>query len=267
MNRAKILQSHEYIFQTYNELKRVLPNGFLKMKVLRKQKYPLNESTIINEIEKNYNNKNLGKNFFSPSQNINIFYGDEELPIINTKLTDPIYTNVTKTNSQKNYTNTNNLNISSEIITYRNFREKNMKMIGVNCDVKLKRTKGLYNSVSVNDIDMKKNIYLPRLIDRMKYNMPRNMRNNKGFIIVGNKDDNIINKYKELNFIKKKNDVPTDFFFYNEKNKIKNKENKLGNMNNKNNQNKNVENPIIKAIKITENNKNVNEENIKNDSI
>ena len=38
-------------------------------------------------------------------------------------------------------------------------------------------------------------------------------------------------------------------------------------MNNKNNQNKNVENPIIKAIKITENNKNVNKENIKNDSI
>ena len=182
MNPSTINNSHEYIFQTYNELKRILPNGFLKMKVLKKQRYPVNESSIINEIEKNYSNKNINKNLYS-SQNINIFYNDEEtenkitkiLPQIRTRITDE-YSNVSKTRSQNNDTNLNNS--SSEIITYRNFREKNMKMIGVSCDVKLKRNKGLYNSVSVNDIDMKKNIYLPRIIDRMKYSIPRNLRNN-----------------------------------------------------------------------------------------
>ena len=42
-------------------------------------------------------------------------------------------------------------------------------MLGVKCDIKIKRHKGLYNSFSVNDVDMKKNIYLPKIIDRMKY--------------------------------------------------------------------------------------------------
>ena len=32
-------------------------------------------------------------------------------------------------------------------------------MLGVNCDTKMKRNKGMYNSFSVNDIDMKK-IYI-----------------------------------------------------------------------------------------------------------
>ena len=31
-----------------------------------------------------------------------------------------------------------------------------MKMLGVNCDTKMKRNKGMYNSFSVNDIDTKK---------------------------------------------------------------------------------------------------------------
>ena len=248
MNPSKIIKSHEYIYQTYNELKRILPNGFLKMKVLKKQKYPVNESPMIIEIDKNYSNKKIRRNIFSPQQNINVFYGDEEFPIIKTRLTDAIHTGITKTKSQSN--NTNNLSISSEIITYRNFREKNMKMIGINCDVKLKRNKGLYNSVSVNDIDMKKNIYLPRIIDRMKYNIPRNMRNNKGFIVVGNNDDKLLNNYKELKYIKNKKELPTDMLFYSAKNKI-NKDNKSVN-------NYNKQDSITKTIKITENNKFLN---------
>ena len=264
MNPSTINNSHEYIFQTYNELKRILPNGFLKMKVLKKQRYPVNESSIINEIEKNYSNKNINKNLYS-SQNINIFYNDEEtenkitkiLPQIRTRITDE-YSNVSKTRSQNNDTNLNNS--SSEIITYRNFREKNMKMIGVSCDVKLKRNKGLYNSVSVNDIDMKKNIYLPRIIDRMKYSIPRNLRNNKGFILCGNNEDKLINKYKELNFIRNKNDIPTDMFFYKEGKKTKTR-NKDKNIKNKKNKEKSKINNI-KVNVINENNKNnVNKDN------
>ena len=238
MNPSTIINSHDYIFKTYKELKRILPNGFLKMKVLKKQKYPLKENTIINEIENNYRNKNIKRNL-SSSQNINIFYNDDEnenkndsiLPKIKYIIKD---NNMPKniTNNQNNTKNTNGLNASSEFITYRNFREKNMKMIGVNCDVKLKRNKGLYNSVSINDIDMKKNIYLPRIIDRMKYTLPRNLRNNKGFIILGNNANNILSKYKELNN-KHKDCIPTDMLFYINNNKENNKDKVLENQNNK----------------------------------
>ena len=77
-------------------------------------------------------------------------------------------------------------------------------MFGVNCDTKMKRNKGMYNSFSVNDIDMKKNIYLPRIIDRMKYSVPRNLRNNQGLIILGMNANNIVDKNKEITFIKKR---------------------------------------------------------------
>ena len=235
MKQSTILHSHDYIFKTYKELKRILPNGFLKMKVLEKQKYPLNNNSIINEIEKNYNNKN--KRNLSSFQNINIFYNDEEkdekekkfdklLPIIKNKSNNNIQNDIINSNNTNKLLNSNNyLNNSGEFITYRNFREKNMKMLGINCDVKLKRNKGLYNSVSISDIDMKKNLYLPRIIDRMKYSLPRNLRNNKGFIILGKNANNILNIYKELNISKQKEDMPTDMFFYSNK-KLENNKNK-----------------------------------------
>ena len=229
MNPSSIIQSHENIFQTYKQLKRILPQGYLKMQVLKNQRYPVNESTIINEIEKNYKNKNIKRNILYSPQNINIFYDWEDnkdyenyLPKIKTKKTKTDDIQFEATNSQNIDINTNS---STEIITYRNFREKNMKMIGLNCDTKLKRNKGLYNSVSVNDIDMKKNIYLPRIIDRMKYSIPRNLRNNKGFIILGNNAQDILNKYKELKFINHKNEMPTDMYFFNENKKDKNEKN------------------------------------------
>ena len=119
-----------------------------------------------------------------------------------------------------NKSNNDNYDDNTEVITYRNFREKNMKIIGY--DFPGKRNKGLFNSRAINDIYMKKNIYLPRLIDRMKYNIPRNLRNNNGFIILGNNSNNMIGKYKEINFIRCKNAMPTDMYFYFEKDKNQN---------------------------------------------
>ena len=112
-----------------------------------------------------------------------------------------------------------------------------MKILGVNCDVKIKRNKGIYNSFSVNDVDMKKNIYLPKIIDRMKYSIPRNLRNNQGLILLGNNVNDIVDKTKDITFINRKNRMPTDLFFYklkkikdikkvNDKNIIKLKNNK-----------------------------------------
>ena len=117
-----------------------------------------------------------------------------------------------------------------------------MKILGVNCDVKIKRNKGMYNSFSVNDVDMKKNIYLPKIIDRMKYSIPRNLRNNQGLILLGNNVNDIVDKTKDITFINRKNRMPTDLFFYklkkikdikkvNDKNIIKLKNDNKGNNN------------------------------------
>ena len=61
---------------------------------------------------------------------------------------------------------------------------------------------------------MKKNIYLPKIIDRMKYSVPRNLRNNQGLIILGNNIKNIVEKNKDTNFELKKKNLPTDLYFY-----------------------------------------------------
>ena len=246
-------QLHENIYQTYNQLKSVLPKGILKLQVLKKERYPIIRPTLIKEIENDIHNKN--RNYLSSSQKINIFYNDniqkkQKIPNLFTKvkiikkkeegekLNTHESTKLKLTKSQKQ----NSLYDNNEIITFKNFREKNMKILGVNCDVKIKRNKGMYNSFSVNDVDMKKNIYLPKIIDRMKYSIPRNLRNNQGLILLGNNVNDIVDKTKDITFINRKNRIPTDLFFYklkkikdikkvNDKNIIKLKNNNKGNNN------------------------------------
>ena len=218
-------QLHEYIFQTYTQLKTVLPKEILKMKVLKNQRYPIQKPPLMKEIEKDIISKN--KNCLSTAQKINIFYNENpekkgkiqdlfKKTKINMRKNDieksnsSEATNLVLSNSKRN----SSLDNHSDFITYKNFREKNLKMLGENCDFKMKRNKGMYNSFSVRDIDMKKNIYLPRIIDRMKYSVPRNLRNNQGFIILGMNAKNIVDKNKEITFIKKKKTTPTDLFFY-----------------------------------------------------
>ena len=67
-------QLHEHIFQTYNQLKTVLPKEILKMKVLKNQRYPIIKQSLMNEIEKDIISKN--KNYASSAQKINILYND-----------------------------------------------------------------------------------------------------------------------------------------------------------------------------------------------
>ena len=238
-------QLHEQIFQTYKHLKEILPKKILKMKVLRNQRYPITKPSVMQEIDNDILNKN--RNYLPSEKNINIYYNEN----FKKRSTIPnLYKNI-KTNkidgdkinpaeASKLLLNNTKKNISSfdnnEIITFKNFREKNMKMLGVKCDIKIKRHKGLYNSFSVNDVDMKKNIYLPKIIDRMKYSLPRNLRNNQGLILLGNNVNDIINKNKEIPFIIKKKTMPTDLFFY-----------KLKKINNKNNINKKAINNRIKS--------------------
>ena len=217
-------QLHEHIFQTYNHLKTILPKQLLKMKVLKKQRYPITKASIMQEIEKDILNKN--KNLLS-AQKINIFYKEnpkkssniprlcKKIQIKSNKMegeksNSPESERLKLTNNKRDLSSFDN----NENVTFKNFREKNMKILGVKCDIKIKRHKGLYNSFSVNDVDMKKNIYLPKIIDRMKYNIPRTLRNNQGLILLGNGVKKIIDKNKEIPFISQKKEMPTDLFFY-----------------------------------------------------
>ena len=211
-------QLHEKVFETYNSLKKVIPKNILKIQVLKNQRYPIIKSTIIKEIENDIINKN--KKFLSSSQKINIFYNENQLTksknlstsnkkIENKNTNTPEIKKIFVQNQNKNDSLQN-----SEIITFKNFREKNLKTLGVNCDRKLKRNKGIYNSFSVSDVDMKKNIYLPKIIDRMKYNVPRNLRNNQGLIIIGKNIKDIVEKNKDPYFEKINKDMPTDLFFF-----------------------------------------------------
>ena len=211
-------QLHEKVFETYNSLKTVIPKKILKIQVLKNQRYPVNKPTIIKEIENDIINKN--KKYVSSSQKINIFYNEKQLTKSKNLRTLKKKVENTNTNAPEikkflvqNYNKNDSLQ-NSEIITFKNFREKNMKILGVSCDKKLKRNKGIYNSFSVSDVDMKKNIYLPKIIDRMKYSVPRNLRNNQGLIVLGNNIKNIVEKNKDTNFELNKKNLPTDLFFY-----------------------------------------------------
>ena len=55
----------------------------------------------------------------------------------------------------------------------------------------------------ITDVQMKNNIYLPKIIDRMKYNVPRNERDKNGFHIEGigifNNNSNNKIKYDKKN--------------------------------------------------------------------
>ena len=57
--------SHELIFQTYNQLKSVLPKDLIKLKVLKSERYPVIKASILNEIQQEQNmlNKNPAKRF------------------------------------------------------------------------------------------------------------------------------------------------------------------------------------------------------------
>jgi hypothetical protein len=256
-------QLHEQVFETYNSLKSLLPKQLLKIQVLKNQRYSINKPTIMKEIEKDIINKN--KNFLSSSQKINIFYNENQL-LRTKKITvlkrknEKRKSNISEINKYMNKNRKQNISLqNNEIHTFKDFREKNMKLLGVKCDIKLKRSRGMYNSFSVSDVDMKKNIYLPKIIDRMKYNVPRNLRNNQGLIIIGKNIKDIVEKNKDPYFEKINKDMPTDLFFFKlEKiNKMLNK-NKKDNNNSKNTNTKTNYNDSQKTQNKSENSKSEN---------
>ena len=195
--------SHNKIYQTYFELKKKLPPNFLKIKVFSSPKYSLNKKPLLKMIEndkiniKNDKPSSIDK-FINGKRNIYIL-SDKTIKFKNAKRQkmsdEQKYEEMLKktllTEKDKNIINNNN-------------NEKNK----INLDLNERQDDTFYQRYSfhpniITDVQMKNNIYLPKIIDRMKYNVPRNERDKNGFHIEGigifNNNGNKKIKYDEKN--------------------------------------------------------------------
>lgn len=231
------IDTHEKVFQLYNELKKQLPINFMSnLKVIRSKKFPPASKNIpiIQRIENEKSQKNKQKP--KPTkiiQNINIFNGpamsqnlyknnykitnkgkrnikelvnpsssfksifnnnrsalsprnsDDELnskTIINSSGRDQSFNDDYFT--QKQVTNNNLITDRNKTILNKQKNEVDKNTLNNFYDAD-ERPSNYYWSSPVGDMEMKNNVYLPRIIDRMKYSIPRNMRETHGFLLEG----------------------------------------------------------------------------------
>ena len=179
-------KSHKRIFDTYKELKKKLPTKLFKMKVLSTPKFNFDKKPILKKIENDELNsiklreKPIGMSKYNQgSQKIYILsnktislkqkhlktlYSDEHKNgriLKNTLLKEK--SKLIKNNTEQNGNDDNNI----ESI-------ENQEFLGYN-----------FRSHTINDSNMKTNIYLPKIIDRMKYILPRNERERNGLLVEG----------------------------------------------------------------------------------
>lgn len=194
--------THKNIYETYNELKKQLPTKLFRMKVFSTPKYTIDKKPILTRIENEKINSikqvekptNVSK-FLSASKKIYILSNKtinlkkrHLKPIAFEQKNDDIFkkTLLTEKDNKVNNTEQNengNYNYNYALST------ENTESMGYN-----------FRPHIINDANMKSNIYLPRIIDRMKYSLPRNERDKSGFLVegVGVFSNNRI-KYDELN--------------------------------------------------------------------
>ena len=193
--------SHNKIYQTYLELKKKLPQNFLKIKLFSSPKYTLNKKPILKKIE---NDKiNINYKYDKPSSVDKFINGNRNIYILSDK------TIKLKNIKKKTIPNEHKY---EEIMKKTLLTEKDKNTINNNYEKSKNNNEMIddsedalyqgynFHSSIVNYVQMKNNIYLPRIIDRMKYNVPRNERDKYGFHIegVGIFNNNKI-KYDEKN--------------------------------------------------------------------
>lgn len=193
--------SHNKIYQTYLELKKKLPQNFLKIKLFSSPKYTLNKKPILKKIE---NDKiNINYKYHKPSSVDKFINGNRNIYILSDK------TIKLKNIKKKTIPNEHKY---EEIMKKTLLTEKDKNTINNNYEKSKNNNEMIddsedalyqgynFHSSIVTDVQMKNNIYLPRIIDRMKYNVPRNERDKYGFHVegVGIFNNNKI-KYDEKN--------------------------------------------------------------------
>ena len=190
-NESNFENIHERVFNTYQELQKMLPKGFLKMKVLKKQKFPVVSQPILKMIENDekekyrYSMNNKNKNYLANTLNKNIYLytdGNKEKKIISRFKS---YSSQ-ETNKDNNFNNNNENNYNS---IHHIMSEDEINEVENENEEKEFEEPPQYGYAFhphiVKDADMKNNVYLPSIIDRMKYTIPRNERDKKGYLVKG----------------------------------------------------------------------------------
>ena len=174
--------SHNHIYQTYAELKKKLPPKLFKIKVFSSPKYNLDKKPILKKIENDKVNlkqqrHNLdlikGKNIYILSnKTINLKKPKNLKPLNFNELDYIIKKNLLGDDFEKNSRNNTE--------AYQSF------LAGLEEPAEEMEPQPYYfHSNVVSDAQMKNNIYLPKIMDRMKYSVPRGEREKNGFLVKG----------------------------------------------------------------------------------
>ena len=176
--------SHNKIFQTYAELKKKLPSTFFRMKVLSTPKYNLDKKPLLKKIENQKKNKNRNNhmNKFLQLQNKNIFIlSNKTINLKKPKNLKPIishdYDEVIKKNLLLDKFDKNLRNNTDALQNFLEGLEEPAE--------EMEEQHYYFHSSVVKDAQMKNNIYLPRIVERMKYSIPRSQREKNGFRVEG----------------------------------------------------------------------------------
>ena len=183
------MNSHRLVYEQYEDLKTLLPLNFMKIKVFKnqKEKFLSKSSSLLMEIEKNKHkirkNSPLEKDIIITNNN-NVIKLLQNIP---NKIIFPQkkrkFSSKKEFSFEGGYTNNN--------ISPFNYWK------------------------SVNDCNLKKNIFLPKIIDRLKYTHPRNERDANGVLLQGEKlpfqviqeEGNKLNQQFSMKNIRKNNPI------------------------------------------------------------
>ena len=174
--------SHNKIYQTYAELKKKIPPKLFKIKVFSSPKYNLDKKPILKKIENDKINPKKEKPNPLHTKNKNIYMlSNKTYNLKKIKNIKPINTHeydfIIKKNLLKDI---NEKYLGNETENYQNF------LAGLEDPAEEMEPQHYYfHSNVVNDAQMKNNIYLPKIMDRMRYSIPRNERDKNGFLVEG----------------------------------------------------------------------------------
>jgi hypothetical protein len=174
--------SHNKIYQTYAELKKKIPPKLFKIKVFSSPKYNLDKKPILKKIENDKINPKKERPNPLQTKNKNIYLlSNKTISLKKIKNIKPINTHeydfIIKKNLLKDI---NEKYLGNETENYQNF------LAGLEDPAEEMEPQHYYfHSNVVNDAQMKNNIYLPKIMDRMRYSIPRNERDKNGFLVEG----------------------------------------------------------------------------------
>ncbi len=181
-------KSHKRIFDTYNELKKKLPTKLFKMKVFSTPKFYFDKKPILKKIENDEINSIKLKE--KPLYMSKYFQGTRSQKIY-------ILSNKTISLKQRHLKTLNSDDHKNAKIFKKALLKQKSNFIQNNTEQNRNYDNNIesignqeylgynFRSHTINDSNMKTNIYLPKIIDRMKYILPRNERERNGLLVEG----------------------------------------------------------------------------------